>query len=197
MALDYRQLTEQLNRFYDFAGKVVLYVGAGGRQLLDTAVPVQKMIAIDKDAEALKELRTNAARGARRAVSVVGRAFEDVAVEGDVVYFEFCLHEMADPPQALAHARHLAPDIVVFDHAPGSDWVYYGAEEDEVRRSSEAVERFGVRRREAYGTDQRFRDYAELIAKLSPQGPTAITRARCFEGATNIVIPMRYQLVLL
>ena len=35
MAVDLQVLTENLVRFYDFSAKVVLYVGAGGRQLLD------------------------------------------------------------------------------------------------------------------------------------------------------------------
>jgi len=37
MAMDYGKLTENLGRFYDFTDKVVLFVGAGGRQLLDPA----------------------------------------------------------------------------------------------------------------------------------------------------------------
>ena len=36
-----------------------------------------------------------------------------VILHGDVVYFEFCLHEMDDPAKALIHAKSLAPDIVV------------------------------------------------------------------------------------
>lgn len=32
MAADYEQLSENLRRFYDFTDKVVLFVGAGGRQ---------------------------------------------------------------------------------------------------------------------------------------------------------------------
>jgi hypothetical protein len=34
-------------------------------------------------------------------------------LQGDTVYFEFCLHEMDDPEYALIHAKSLAPDIVV------------------------------------------------------------------------------------
>jgi len=52
-------------------------------------------------------------------MQVVGSKFEDVAGSFDVVYFEFCLHEMHDPEKALIHAKKLAPDIVVFDHSPG------------------------------------------------------------------------------
>jgi len=130
-------------------------------------------------------------------VDVVASAFEEVTLRGDVVYFEFCLHEMADPWNALKHARALAPDIVVFDHSPGSDWAFHAAEEDLVLRSADAMERFGIRRREAFSINQFFRDYDELLAKVSVQGDMAIERAQRFRGATNIAIPMSYELALL
>jgi len=188
VAVDCGKLTENLTHFYDFTGKVVLFVGAGGRQLLDSATRARKLIAIDRDAESL--------RGLRGSVDVLGTKFEDVALRGDVVYFEFCLHEMDDPERALAHARSLAPDIVVFDHLPDSEWVFHGAEEDQVRRSGEAMKRFGVRRRQTFRAEQRFQDHAELLAKVTVQGAAAIQRAQRFEGATNIVIPMSYELAL-
>jgi hypothetical protein len=198
LATDYARLTQNLLRFYDFTDRVVLFVGAGGRQLLHPSAGTKKLIAIDQDVEALRELAANvAAEGIRDSVEVIGSNFEDVALSGDVVYFEFCLHEMADPQKALTHARNLARDIVVFDHTPGSEWIFYGAEEDKVRRSAEAIEHFGLRRRERFHTEQRFEDYAELLAKVSAQGPAAIQRTERFAGATNIVIPMRYELNLL
>ena len=86
---------------------------------------------------------------------------------------------------------------MVFDHLPGSDWVFYGAEEEKARPSAQAMERFGVRRRETFRTEQRFRDDAELFAKMQVQGATEIQRAQHFAGATNIVIPMSYELALL
>jgi len=63
--------------------------------------------------------------------------------------------------------------------------------------STEAVERFGVRRSETFHTRQRFRDHVELLAKVTVQGDVAIQRAQRFAGATDIVIPMSYQLALL
>lgn len=196
--LDYRQLTENLHRFYDFADKVVLFVGAGGRQLLDPSTRTRKLIAIDENAESLKELEANiVAKGMQNSVEIVNSRFEDFTARGDVVYFEFCLHEMDDPQQALSHARRLASDMVVYDHLPGSEWIFYGAEEDKVRRSAEAMERFGVRRRETFRAEQRFANYDELLAKVSVQGATAVQRAQRFAGTTDIVIPMTYGLALL
>jgi hypothetical protein len=66
----------------------------------------KRLIAIDRDVEALRELKTKlAANGTQHSVDVVGANFEDVTSFGDVVYFEFCLHEMVDPQKTLAHAR--------------------------------------------------------------------------------------------
>ena len=130
-------------------------------------------------------------------MEVVGVSFEEVTLHGDAVYFEFCLHEMEDPEKALIHAKSLAPDIVVYDHSPGSEWIYYGAEEDKVSRNSAVMQRFGIRRRRTFQAEQRFGNYTELLAKVRPQGPLAIERAQRFAGATEIVIPMSYELNLL
>jgi len=198
LATDYAKLTHNLSSFYDFTGKVVLFVGAAGRQLLDPAARTRKVIAIDRDVEGLRELKAKIiAQGLQDSVEIVDASFEEVTLHGDVVYFEFCFHEMEDPEKALAHAKSLAPDIVVYDHSPGSQWIYYGAEEDRVSLSSAVMERFGIRRHQTFHAEQRFGDYAELFAKLSPQGPLAIERAQRFAGATNIVIPMSYELNLL
>jgi hypothetical protein len=198
MATDYAKLSRDLSRFYDFTGKVVLYIGAGGRQLLAPSVRIRKWIAIDKDAEALHQLKTEAAaKGTQDSVEVIEARFEEVTRPGDVVYFEFCLHEMDDPAAALTHARSLAPDIVVYDHSAGSEWIFFGAEEDNVVRSSAAMERFGIRRREKFFAEQRFGSFDELLAKVAPQGPIAIERAQRFAGATDIVIPMAHELNLL
>lgn len=198
MATDYPRLSENLSCFYDFTGKVVLFVGAAGRQLLDPSTRTRKLIAIDKDAKALSELQANiVAKGLQDSVEVVGASFEEITLHGDAVYFEFCLHEMDDPEKALRHAKSLAPDIVVYDHSPGSEWIYYGAEENQVSRSSAVMQHFGIRRRQMFHAEQRFATHAELLTKLGPQGPLAIERAQRFAGATNIVIPMSYELDLL
>ena len=198
MTVDLRQLRLNLHEFYDFSNKTVLFVGAGGRQLFDTAVKAKKIVAIDQDDSALKELKARiSACDPPAPVEVIASRFTDVFASGDVVYFEFCLHEMIDPYKALVYARGLSPEIVVFDHLPGSVWSFYAAEEKSVRRSMEAMQRFGIRRHATFTIEQQFKNHAELDAKLSSQGTAAIRRARRFAGATDIVIPMDYQLALL
>src|SRR5215469_2573389 len=89
LAVNYEELSENLSRFYDFTDKVVVYVGAAGRQLLDPKVKTRNVVAIDRDVEALRRLESTAGgKGARPLPQIVGSAFESVSVTGDVVYFE-------------------------------------------------------------------------------------------------------------
>jgi len=198
LAVNYQELSANLCRFYDFTDKVVLYVGAGGRQLLDPSTRTKKLVAIDQDLQSLMKLRqTVVSQGLENSVEIIPSRFEAVQACGDVVYFEFSLHEMDDPEKALAHAATLAPEIVVFDHLPRSEWVFCAAEEDKVSRSTKAMESFGIRHRETFQTEQRFQHYEELLAKISSQGGVASQRAQRFAGVTHIVIPLDYQLALL
>jgi hypothetical protein len=195
LAINRQQLSQDLRRFYDFANKTVLLVGAGNRLLFDSEVQTRKLIAIDYDISALEELKVNTQ--GENSVEMIAADFADVTISGDVVCFEFCLHEMMRPYEALLHARGLAPDIVVFDHLPDSEWSFYAAEDDKVRRCTGAMQRFGIRHREAFRTEQHFRDHEELLAKLIRQGPVATERTRHLAGGTDIVIAMDYQLALL
>ncbi len=184
MAADYARMSADLCCFYDFSGKVVLFIGAAGRQLLHPSTPVKKLVAIDKDVVALEALRADiAAKGLQNVVEVIGGDFEEVTAHGDAIYFEFCLHEMDDAARALRHAKSLASDIVVYDHSAGSEWIFYGTEEDKVARSSTEMQCFGIRRRLAFEGEQRFATYDELLTKVSPQGPLAVERVQRFAGA--------------
>jgi predicted RNA methylase len=192
------KLTENLTKFYDFKGKAVLYVGAGGGQLLGPASGASKVVAVDSDAESLVGFRSEAkTKWAGIPVRFVPRSFETVNLTGDVVYFEFCLHEMPDPRKALEHASSLAPDIVVIDHLPKSKWVFYAAEETQVLRGTNAAVSFGIRRRERFTVVQKFNDYEELRARMSEQGVVSRQRVLALKGAKDIRIRMDYGLYLL
>lgn len=198
MAADYALLTKSLAGFYDFSGKTILLVGAGHGQLLDPAISVKKLIAVDHDLAALREFEEKLSAGPAKApVELLHSKFEDVTVPADVVYFEFCLHEIADPFAALKRARSLASDVVVFDHSSVSKWVFYCADEELVRRSSLAMRNFGIRRSAAVRTAQTFRTGAELLSKVSAQGPAAVSRAERFVNSSDFAIPMLCELALL
>ena len=198
MAVDRAQLTANLHSFYDFERKIVLCVGAGHGQLLDPSIMTTETVLIDGDKQSLggvsKEALTNEKRGRMRTVLA---DFKDVNMPGDVVYFEFCLHEMDSPRQEIEHARTLATEVVIFDHSPSSEWIFYAAEEEGVCRCAQALAQFPVKRRQHVFAQQTFKDHDDLVAKLAKQGSLAIDRADRFTGKTNIVIPMKCILALL
>ena len=198
MAVDRGELTANLTRFYDFGGKSALCVGAGGGLLLDPASGVERVVAIDRDAKSLQKFRAESkTKWAGVPIRFVPRRFETVGLRGDVVYFEFCMHQMEDPRAALEHARSLAPDIVAIDHLPGSKWVYYWAGEDVVLRSTEALESFGVRRRRRFTAEQRFKDWKALAARLSGEGEESRRRVLELKGNKDVRMRMDYGIYLL
>jgi hypothetical protein len=198
LTTNYAALSENLEGFYDFTDKVILLVGAGTGTLLPSELRLKKLIAVDRSVGALADSKGKLSQiRSRHPLEIIPAKFESVFLFADVVYFEFSLHEIVDPKLALTHARGMAPDIVVFDHSPNSDWAFHTGEEHMVRRSSLAMKRFRIRRRKVLQVEQRFADYPELFSKVSAQGPIAARRANSYLGAENIIIPMRCQLVLL
>ena len=198
MVVDRSELTANLMKFYRFKGKSALCIGAGGGLLLDPKCGVAKVVAVDRDAKALQKFREDArTRWAGTPMRFIPRMFEEVNVRADVVYLEFCMHMMEDPRKALEHARSLAPDIVAIDHLPGSRWVYYWAGEKEVSGSTEALESFGVRRRQELAAEQRFEDWRALAARLSEEGEESRRRVMELKGVTGIRMPMDYCIYLL
>jgi len=70
---------------------------------------------------------------------------------------------MNDPRQALQHASTLAPEVLVFDHLPDSEWAFHAAEEDKIRRSTDALADFACMRHQEFRTEQRFPEYRQLV----------------------------------
>ena len=60
-----------------------------------------------------------------------------------------------------------------------------------------AVERQNIRRQRIVEGVQRFDDYAQLEAKLAPQGPASRARIAECRGPGVISIPMPYRMALL
>ncbi len=198
MAADYQQMAQNIREFYSFSGKKVLGVGAGGGPLTDLILESRQLIVIDKDPAAIRQWQAKiAAEALQDRVEVIHADLCEASPRGDVVYFEFCLHEMNGPRQALQHALTLAPEVLVFDHLPDSEWAFHAAEEDKVRRSTDALAEFACTRHQEFRTEQLFPEYRQLVEKVSPQGKVALERAERYRGMTDIAIPMTYGLTLL
>ena len=191
MGADLEAMLGSLAGFYDFTDKVVLWVGAGGGQLLEAVRAARQVIAIDQDEDALRSMAALARKlGLGGRVTTLHARWEDVRVTGDVVYFEFCLHEMADPEAALAHARTLAPEVLVFDHAAESEWAHCTGEGDLVRRSAAALAKSRVGRRQEWLGEQRYADYAELWGRVSRDPRTREGDLAAYRGQREISISM-------
>ena len=198
MATDIRAILANLTEFYDFGGRRVIHVGAGGGQLIGYAQATRHVLAVDPDPVAIAGLRAAIDRQHLddRVTVVVGR-FEDTRDQADVVLFEFCLHEMDDPAGAVAHAQTLSPDVVVIDHSPDSTWAWYAAEDDKAARSWQAIEHAGIRREQRVVAWQHFPDVEALVTRVEILGEPATTRARSWAGDVPVAIEMRYRMALL
>ncbi len=193
MASDVARILETLLAFYDFSGKAVIAVGAGGGQFAGYGRVAARVIAVDRDDAAMDQLRAAAAAlGLSDRFEYWTGDFLACDRHGDVVLFEFCLHEIDDPAAALARAVTLAPEVVVIDHDRGSPWARYGAEDDKVERSWAAVDALAVTRRARFLAEQRFAGYDALREKLRSQGDESFRRIEQFRGQQGIVIPMPY-----
>jgi len=198
MATDVRALLENIQSCYDFRDKSVIHVGAGGGQIIGYASAARSVLAVDRDDEAVRRLGVVLREQGLLSRFIIFKGdFASVRTRADVVFFEFCLHEIADPDAALRHAKTLAPETLVVDHAPASRWIWYGGEETEVERSWEAVRRFGISRDETFMGAQQFHDYDELLAKVGVQGELSISRIEEFRGRQGIAIQMPYRIALL
>lgn len=200
MAADYELMIRNLLEFYDFTDKSLIGIGVGGGQFIGCCRTAKNIFAIDQDALALEQLRRSAEKNdlTDKFEFIRGDFLSmNLPFKGDVVFFEFCLHEMADPFSALKRAGELAGDVVIFDHGVDSEWAYYVVEEEKVRNSWKAVQRFNQTKHRAYNDKQRFKNYEELYAKVNSQGETAVRRIEKFRDKTDITIPFTYELALL
>lgn len=197
MATDIKQIIKNLLAFYDFTGKTVISVGAGGGQMIAYAEPAKRVIAIDCDPAAIKRLEENLKN------SPLGHKFEvitadlnDVDASGDVVLFEICLHEMSDPVQALKKAQGMAKDLVIFEHLPGR-WAHYTGEYEKIEKSWKAIRTFKIREEKKFDAIQAFKDYTEIYEKIKSQGEPALTRIKDFQDSKDFTIPMPYAMALI
>ncbi len=198
MATDFGLIIRNLLTFYDFSGKTVIDVGAGGGQMAEYGRAAERVLAVDSDPAAISALtaRLKALGLEDRFETIVGD-FMRFERTGDVVLFGFALHEMTDPAAALARAKTLAPDVVVIDHLPSSFWSFLCSEEDKVRASWQAVQHFHQRRFASATALHAFRDYDELHARVHVQGETSVRRIEEFKARTDFAIAMPFGLALL
>ena len=198
MESDIQTLMENVESCYDFRNKSVIHVAAGGGQLVGYGAAARSVLAVDADPEGARRLGVLLReKGLLSRFIVFKGDFLSVRARADVVFFEFALHRMADPADALRHARTLAPETLVVDAAPGSRWAWYMGDETGVERSWEAVDRQRVARDDSFMGAEQFRDYDALLVRVRPRGEPAIGRIEEFRGRQGIAIQMPYRIALL
>ena len=197
MATDIAAVIRNLVAFHDFTQATVIHVGAGGGQFVGYAAAARRVLAVDPDADALDRLmRSLEEKGLTDRFQVVRSDLMAITAHADVVFFEFCLHEIPDPTAALRHALTLAPQVLVVDPAPGSPWAWTCGEEDKVVASWAAVTRLAVVREALFEGVQRFHDFAELHAKLATAGELALQRIEAYRDRMDFTIPMPYRMAV-
>jgi len=198
MATDIATIISNLREFFDPCRKTVVSVGAGGGQFIGYYRYAKKVFAIDSDAVALQKLEEAMRRcGMANRFALIHSDFFDVDEKGDVVVFEFCLHEMSDPGKTVKHALDLAPRILVADHWKESPWGFFTGEEEKLEKSWTALEKVRMKKLARFEASQHFADYDELFHKVKGQGEESLTRIKTFEGKRNFCIPMPYAFALI
>ena len=198
MATDLEAVLRNIESCYDFSGKSVIHVGAGGGQFVGYAARARKVLGVDPDPVAVEQLKQAIrARGLQDRYSAERGNILTVAEHADVVFFEFCLHEIVDPLTALRHARTLAPQVLVADPAVDSRWAWYLCETEKAQRGWAAVERYPRVLDRTFQGVQRFRDHAELLARIEVLGECVVRRAQELRGRTDFTIDMPYRVALL
>ena len=198
MATDINKIINNLLEFYDFNNQTIITVGAGGGQLIEYGRISKNVVAIDYDKEALQKLKDNLVKsGLDDKFTLVHSDFYLSNLKGDVVMFEFCLHEMNDPETALKHALTMAPDVLIIDHWPGSEWAFFGDEEEKIAKSWAALKLFHPKKVQKFDTVQFFNDYEEIYQKVKAQGEISIKRINDFKDKKNFSIPMSYGIALI
>jgi hypothetical protein len=197
MATDINAVLENLMSFYDFSKKSVVHVGAGGGQFIGYAPVARSVIAVDSDSTAVDHLKAAIEQmKMQNLFTVIHGDFLSISNQADVVFFEFCLHEMTQPEQVLIYAKTLAPEILVLDHLPDSQWAWYTCETEKAERSWAALRSMPIVRMANFKALQLFDDHAQLQERIKPLGPPAIDRASVLVGQQNIEIKMTYAAAL-
>ncbi len=198
MATDLAFITNELAAFHDFSDKTVVVVGAGGGRLVRAYAAARRIIAIDHDSGALEQLQQSAnAEHMRTPIEMLHADFMTVEPQGDVVVFEFSLHEFAEPERALAHALQLALDLVVIDHATGSPWMLLAGEHGQVATAWHAVASRSTRKARNIAAWQQFNDLRELQAKLGGHPINNKKLIASYRKTSSIEIPMPCRIIWL
>jgi hypothetical protein len=198
LATDIQLVISNLNSCFDFSDKTVIHVGAGGGQFIGYASRARHVLGVDPDPEAVARLQAAiAAKGLTERFTTMTADFSVVSEKADVVFFEFCLHEIENPQASLRHACSLAQKVLIIDHQRDSRWSWYCGEDEKVERGWTAAEKYATTLDRSFVARHVFHDYSELQAKVASQGEPALSRIKEFLAAKDFAIEMAYRIAVL
>lgn len=193
MATDIKAIISNLYQFYNPDGKTIITVGAGGGQLIDYYKDAKLIYGIDTDQDAIEKLKIKIAENLlEEKYKCIHADFLSINQRGDVVLFEFSLHEMDDISKALDKGRKLASTVIIIDHSWQSKWIQYIDEAEKVERVRKYLEKERPKRIKSFHAKQYFSHYKELEEKVKSQGEKAINSIQEFKGKEKIEIDFEY-----
>ena len=168
------------------------------KQLLGPSTAVKKLVAIDKDVNALAALRADvAAQGSPIAwTSSAAASKRSPRPAMPCTSSSACTRWTTLSRRCSMPSRWL-PTWWCTTTLPVRNGSTTARRKTKSRAAQPSCRQFGIRRQQTFQAEQRFANYDELYAKVAPQGPLAIERALNFVGAKDIVIPFSYELNLL
>lgn len=198
MATDLIKMIENLLNFYDFDNKTVISIGAGGGHFFEYAYKTKHVIAVDIDVNGIESLRKVLIKEELlEKFTLVHSDFYDFKAEGDLLMFDYCLHEIENTNKAIGHALSMSHKVLINDHWPESEWAYIVDEDEKVRKSWKAINSINTHKITRFDTIQFFNNYAELYQKVKGQGEKTLRRIEKYKEKKDITIPMSYGMALI
>ena len=182
--------------FYDYSNKSVMIVGAGYGKLNGYANNANRIIAVDKDKEALSMLEKALEKDTMNSkYSLINDEMEKVNLNVDCVVFEFVLHQIDDIERAIDHAMRISKNVIMVNHKSNSEWINLVNEQDNAKRVEKVLQKYSIKRYIDYCSYILMSSYDKMVSQL--QNGLIIEKndpIKRYENRKDISIEMRYQI---
>lgn len=198
MGINISEIIKNLIGFYNLNGKSIIHVGIGSGIFTGYTNSAKKIFAYDNNPTIENNLRsklTSEKALDKYEINIID--FFKCKNKADVVFFEFCLHEIEYPLKALEFAKTISDDILIIDHAITSEWSHYTLETEKLKKSWNAINTFTIKKHCTFKEYQHFNYFTDLKTKLSILGEECMKGIEIFENKSDIYIPMPYEICLI
>jgi hypothetical protein len=105
------------------------------------------------------------------------------------------LHEIPDTYNALKHAKDIANQVIVVEHASDSEWICLAQEDQNAKKVEEGLKLFKIKRANEYVTGKEFQNIDDLKTQLGYKANDYVPSI--FDGyrnKINYIIEMKYRI---